>query len=273
MKPLRIAILDLYCNHPNQGMRCIKYLIDEQLFPVTWKVFDVAGKNQLPDLDFDIYISSGGPGDPTRTGEEWIDHFYSLIDKLIEHNSVAVQKKYVFLICHSFQMVCHHLKLAQVCLRKSPAFGIFPVHKTEEGKKEILFQSLPNPFYAVDSRDWQIIEPDVKKLTEQGAKICALEKIRPHVNLERAVMAIRFSPEIFGTQFHPEADVVGMKFYFSQEEKKKQIISNHGEDKYKEMVSGLTNPVRIQLTHQAVLPQFLQSAALKLRGFRKVKTE
>jgi GMP synthase-like glutamine amidotransferase len=268
MKPVRIAILDLYCNHPNQGMRCIKHIVDEQLFPVTWQVFDVRGKNEVPGLDFDIYLSSGGPGDPTVSGEKWVDDFLGLIDRIFAYNKKATNKKFLFLICHSFQMVCHHWKIASVCLRKSPAFGIFPVHKTEEGKNELLFKNLPEPFYAVDSRDWQIISPDTDKLKQMGAQIMALEKIRPHVDLERAVMSIRFSPEIFGTQFHPEADVIGMKFYFSQEEKKKKIIQHHGEGKYEEMIAGLMDKDRILLTHQTIIPEFLKQAAFHLRDFK-----
>ena len=44
--------------------------------------------------------------------------------------------------------------------------------------------------------------------------------IRFNVDLERAVMAVRFSDEIFGVQFHPEYDGNIMKEYiFHQEER------------------------------------------------------
>jgi GMP synthase-like glutamine amidotransferase len=49
-----------------------------------------------------------------------------------------------------------------------------------------------------------------------GVTILRLEKERPHVNLERAIMAIRFSKEVFGTQFHPEADGEGMLRYLQK---------------------------------------------------------
>ena len=39
-----------------------------------------------------------------------------------------------------------------------------------------------------------------------GAKILCIEKERPHVPYERAVMGIRFNEYMIGTQFHPEAD-------------------------------------------------------------------
>lgn len=271
MTPLKIAILDQYCNHPNQGMRCIKNLVDEQLFPMDWKVFDVRSKNEIPGLEHDIYISSGGPGNPLASGGEWEKNYLKWFDSVMAHNQKNTDnKKYVFLICHSFQMVCHHLQLAEVCLRKSPAFGIFPVHKTTEGKNETVFEHLPEPFYAVDSRDWQIIRPDENKLSAMGAKLLAIEKERPHVPYERAVMSIRFSNEVLGTQFHPEADVIGMMFYFGQEEKKKQIVKNHGDDKYNDMIASLEDKDKILLTHKTIIPSFLSQAIKELRGFDSI---
>jgi len=45
---------------------------------------------------------------------------------------------------------------------------------------------MEDPFYAVDSRDYQVIEPDHQQLQRIGATILAIEKERPHVLLERA---------------------------------------------------------------------------------------
>jgi hypothetical protein len=74
------------------------------------------------------------------------------------------------------------------------------------------------------------------------------------------MMAIRFSPFVIGTQFHPEADPMGMKIYLLQEEKKEAIIKNHGEDKYYDMLNSLENPDRIMLTKSVILPNFLDQA-------------
>ncbi len=256
----------MYCNHPNQGMRCIKKILDDSLFPVEWTVYDVRSKNEIPRVDYDVYIFSGGPGNPLEADNDWDKSYYNLIDSVFEHNQKnSSPKKFAFFICHAFQMVCHHLKVAEVNLRKSPAFGIFPVHKTAEGEHDVVLKNLPEPFYAVDSRDWQVVQPDEKKLSELGAKVLSLEKIRTHVPYERAVMSIRFSDELFGTQFHPEADVIGMDFYFKREDKKNQIIKNHGEQKYQDMIASLNDKDKIQLTHQTILPQFINSAFQSLR--------
>jgi hypothetical protein len=97
-----------------------------------------------------------------------------------------------------------------------------------------------------------------------GARVLSLEKIRPHIPLERAVMSIRFSKEIFGTQFHPEADSEGMLHYFLTEEKKQIVINNHGEEKYYEMIERLDDPDKILLTESVIIPKFLEHAASNL---------
>ncbi|MBL0339649.1 MAG: GMP synthase [Bacteroidetes bacterium] len=265
---IRIAILDMYNNHPNQGMRGIKQIVGDQVFPHEWKVFDVRGKNEMPDLSYDIYISSGGPGSPLSEGEEWDQRWTSLMDSIWEHNhKPGVQKKYVFLICHSFQMIVRHWKLAEIKKRKSTAFGIFPIHKTNLGEQEPLLVQLPEPFYAVDSRDWQVVQPNSSAMELRGAKVLCVEKERAHVPLERATMGIRFSDEFIGFQFHPEADEFGMNLYFQRPDKKKQMLNSYGEKKYHEMIDYLQDKNKIHLTYSAMLPGFLQLAMMKIRHF------
>ena len=81
-----------------------------------------------------------------------------------------------------------------------------PVHKTSAGHHDPLFRSLGDPLWAVDSRDYQITEPNIKKIQASGGEILCIEKFRPHIILERAIMSIRFNEAIVGMQFHPEAD-------------------------------------------------------------------
>ncbi|MCY1521790.1 hypothetical protein D9M68_566210 [compost metagenome] len=228
---------------------------------VSYDIFDIRQKNEVPDLSYEVYISSGGPGSPYEgEQEQWEHDFFGLLDQIEEHNATQECKKHVFLICHSFQLACRKYQLGKVTRRKSNAFGIFPVSLTGDGFNEELFSGLPDPFYSVDSRDWQVIEPDLVDFKAKGAKILAIEKERPHVALERCIMAIRFSDYMIGTQFHPEADPVGMKMYLLQEEKKDIIIENHGEDKYRDMLNSLDDPERITLTQRIILPNFLDQA-------------
>src|SRR5690606_40012192 len=93
-----------------------------------------------------------------------------------------------------------------------------------------------------------------------GASPLAIEKERPHVPFERAVMAIRFNDYMIGTQFHPEADADGMTMYLLREDKKKTVIDNHGEDKWHSMIDGLNDPSKILLTNSHILPNFLDHA-------------
>lgn len=268
---LRIAILDLYEGQANQGMRCIRQILHEWAqsndFRLHCEEFDVRIALEVPDNSFDIYISSGGPGSPLESeGSNWEKLYFHWLRHLENWNkeSGCVRPKHALFICHSFQLVCRHYAIAHVCQRKSTAFGVFPVHMLEAGKQEPIFKGLPDPFYSVDSRDFQVIEPDHGKMKEMGATILAIEKNRPHVPYERAIMAMRFSPYFVGTQFHPEADATGMRMYLLRDDKKQTVIENHGAEKWQSMVDQLLDPGKIMWTYQHVLPNFLTMAAKNL---------
>ena len=263
---VRIAILDLYEGVKNQGMRGIRAIVHEfgetNQLNIELDEFDVRLKNSVPDLSYDVYISSGGPGSPLESeGSEWEKNYFEWLTEVEKWNAdtTQLQKKYVFFICHSFQLVCRHWQLASVCARKSTSFGVFPMHLLEDGKDEPVFNGMKDPFYAVDSRDYQVIEPRMNVLYK-GAKILCIEKDRPHVPYERAIMAIRFSDYFIGTQFHPEADAIGMSMYLQTEEKKKTVIDNHGEEKWKSMIEHLNDPDKILWTYAHILPNFLNIA-------------
>ena len=264
-KKIRVAVIDMNNGAPNQGMRGIKEVLHRYAsdtgVDLSYDVFDLRQKAEIPSIDYDIFISSGGPGDPFEgVGKKWDNDFCDLLDQIEQHNKVSEQKKYGFLICHSFQIACRKYNVGQVIRRRSTAFGIFPVFPTAEGEEDLIFYGLGNPFHSVDSRDWQVVNPDEALMADSGIKVLAIEKERPHVDLERCIMAVRFSNEVVATQFHPEADPVGMKMYLLQEEKKKAIIANHGEQKYHDMLASLDDPQRIKLTQQVILPNFLNQA-------------
>lgn len=263
---VNVAVIDMNNGFNNQGMRGIQEVLtryrEEMGVDLHFDVFDLRQKGEIPGIDYDIYISSGGPGSPYEgEGRQWENDFFALLDNIEAFNTQQeLSKKHVFLICHSFQMACRKFGVGQVTSRRSTAFGIFPVFLTEAGEDDVIFNGLPNPFYTVDSRDWQVTNPDDAPFAIAEAKVLALEKERPHVDLDRCVMAIRFTNEIIGTQFHPEADPLGMKLYLLQEDKKMAIIASHGKEKYLDMLNSLEDPARIQLTQRMVLPNFLNRA-------------
>ena len=268
---VNIAILDLYNGQQNQGMRCLRQIIKqwgrEHQLTVKLTEFEVRKLQQLPDLSFDIYISSGGPGSPLESEDTgWEKGYFKWVEQVESwNNEDRTKKKFVFFICHSFELICRYYNLGSITKRKSTAFGVFPVHPTSEAKTENVFEGLSDPFYVVDSRDWQVIEPNIEKMESMGAKILCVEKDRPHVPYERAVMGMRFNDYMIGTQFHPEADAEGMSLYLRSEEKKKTVIENHGEEKWKSMLDGLGDPDKIMFTYAHIIPNFLNTALQQLQ--------
>jgi homoserine O-succinyltransferase len=257
---LKLAILDMNNDEPNQGLRCIKEIADFFNKEVAITVFNVRAKLEIPDTSFDIYISSGGPGSPLEEGV-WRKPFLELMQHIWDYNSSNSEaKKHVFFICYSFQVMCHYFQLGELKPRKSTSFGILPIHKTKKGIKDTLLEGLNDPFYAVDSRDWQLIQPRLKVFKEHGASILSLEKIRTHVELERAIMAVRFSDEFVGTQFHPEADPVSMEVHFALPENKKVVINSFGEEKYDQMMDRMDDPEKLAMTYNTILPKFIRTA-------------
>lgn len=259
MNKIRLAVLDLYDGTPNQGMRCIRELAMAFGPELEYEVFDVRGQGRVPGLDFDVYISSGGPGDPRKSGADWEEGYYDWLDSVWEWNRTHTDKKSVLFICHSFQMAVEHFGLAKVCPRVTMSFGTYPVHLTPAGQHDRLFVDLPTPFWVADFRRFQVIQPEEDTIEAFGATILAREKIRPHVPLERAIMAIRFSPEMVGVQFHPEADPEGMYEHFRTPEIKAEVIEEHGEEKWEKMMHDLSDNDKLHLTHDTVIPGFLRN--------------
>ncbi len=267
-RKLRLAILDMYDGAPNQGMRCIKEIVAryEAIFDTT--IFDVRAKAAVPKVeDFDVFISTGGPGDPLEGDGIWDKKYYNWLDSVWNWNAQAnYPKKYAFFICHSFQMACHHFELGQITKRRSMSFGTFPAHQTDMGVIDPIFEGLENPFCVADFRHYQLVQPNQERIEEMGASILALEKIRPHIPLERAMMGMRFSEEMVAVQFHPEADADGMLVHFQDGKRREGIIEEHGEEKYNSMIRDLKDPTKIEKTNQTVLPNFLNFAIENLQA-------
>ena len=268
---LKVGILDMYEGADNQGMRCIREILNQFAemhgLDLVKEEFDVRRKMELPDVSFDIYISTGGPGSPLDSkNSTWENAFFDWIKKVEKFNVAEenIVKKQVFFICHSFQLACRYFDIATVSKRKSTAFGVFPIHYLLDAKDETIFTKLTDPFYAVDSRDYQVTEPKHNRLKQIGGKILAIEKARPHVPLERAIMSVRFNENMVGTQFHPEADAVGMSMYLQTEARKKIVVDNHGLEKWQSMIDQLGDPDKIAHTYAQILPNFLNEALNKM---------
>ena len=267
---IKVAILDLYNGVSNEGMRGFQEILQRykaaKNIDLSFQIFDVRGKGELPGIEFDIYISSGGPGSPLSEDEAWDKNYFKLIDNLEDHNlSNTSKKKYGFFVCHSFQLMCRKYRLGDINLRRSESFGVLPVHLTKPGATDPVYAGLENPFYAIDSRRWQVINPNEKRFMDMGMQLLAIEKERPYIDLPRAMMAIKFSEYFTATQFHPEADPAGVKSVLLKEEKRKEVIQEHGMDKYNQFLERLDDPDMITLTQNTIIPNFLDQAILNLQ--------
>jgi homoserine O-succinyltransferase/O-acetyltransferase len=267
---MKAALLDLNNNTPNKSIGYLKTMLTD--YGLAYQPFEVRYRGELPDMSFDIYISSGGPGSPFDDEENvpWNERYFDLLDHLWEHNlKHPNHKKYVFFICHSFQLACRHFKIGRITKRAFKSFGTFPVYQSSEGMHEPLFAGLQKPFWIADFREWQVIDPDIAEIEAKQFKILAWEK--PNTKrLPRAIMAIRFSDAFFATQFHPEADAGGMLAYFKMEEKKQEILLNYGKDKYEQMIRDLTDESKIEKTYQTILPAFFEHTIEMLKKSEKI---
>jgi GMP synthase-like glutamine amidotransferase len=215
-------------------------------------------------------ISSGGPGDPLDGDGIWDAKYFELIDTLWNWNKENISKKHVLFICHSFQMACKHFGLAEINKRKDTSFGVMTIHKVNEGINEPIFEGLENPFYCIDSRDFQVVQPHLKNFKKMGAKIIALEKIRDHVQYERAIMGIRFSNEFFGVQFHPEADPLSFLAHLKNKDFRDKVIAMKGKVKYMKMLEHLVEEDKIYKTNETIIPNFLRIAINDLLKHKKI---
>jgi len=268
---IKIATIDLYNKEHNEGMRCIKEIVSEAQVrnnetEISYEVFDTRFKGEVPGIENDIFISSGGPGSPFEgEGTQWEKDYFNLIQNIWDFNqNNPERKKYLFFICHSFQMMGRFFKFGTVNQLHSKSFGVMPFNLTKEGKSDPILNGLSNPFYSADIRQFQVIDPDKKVFKELGAKILSYEIVDDNEKAQPALAAVRISDEIVGTQFHPEADPDSMLYHFKQDERKKQVVDKYGEERYFEMIRILERPNTIKKTRKTVIPSFLNYAIEEL---------
>ncbi len=267
---IKLAILDLNDNTTNLGLRSIVEHVEAVNEDIYYEIFDVRHKNEIPSLDFDIYISSGGPGDPRVGDGIWDVNYHAWIDALVKNNlDESNPKKFVFFICHSFQIACIHFKFGQLGLRNKKSFGTYPCYLTGNGLYEDVFHGLPNPMYIADFRSFEVLEDSYEIKSHTYPKVLAVEQIDIMDPRERAIMALRFTPEMIGSQFHPEAYAEGMYDYFNQPERKAMVIEEHGEERLNQMIRDLIHPNKITLTNSTILPNFLRISIEKVYGEKK----
>lgn len=160
----------------------------------------------LPDLnDFDVLLSSGGPGDPTELGD-WGQAYAELIEAIRVHNQNHPDRpKRVFLVCHSFQVMSHYWGLGQLSERPFAMWGI--QRQISEALPADAAQVFPtDDFYAFESRFYQV-QPtyDLKQ------KCAELDIVVTSRDEQGALTTWQTRDgHIVATQFHPEALAVDL---------------------------------------------------------------
>jgi len=260
MQNVKIALLDLYKGEKNEEVRQLLKLARTHFPGATITVFDLRQKLTFPSLSYDIFLVSGGLGDPRDPEGLFAEMFGQWLDGVMEWNRTHTVKRPVLLICHAFQLACLHFGIGRVTPRKSPTFGVYPVHLTEAGLADPVLGQLDNPFFAADFRSFQVISPNESALQEQEMEILALEKIRPHVPLARAIMAVRFSDHILGVQFHPEVEPTTMRRQLKDPNRRDKIVQDDGLEKYQKMLKYLNDTTKMSVVHQTLIPTFFRQA-------------
>ena len=268
MGKIKIAILDLYEGQGAETISLLTKLIDTEInknqLDYELQIFDARLKNEIPDMSFNIYFSSGGPGSPfAGSKKKWENSFFNFLDNIYSFNQNSEEKKYLFGICYSFQLMSRFFGFGKVTKREFESFGAVKILKTESGKYDEILSGLPNTFYAVDNRNWQVTEPNNTSLATVNAKILAMEKSNKSVS-QRAMMAIKIDREIFMTQFHPEKNSNYLIEKFKDPHKKESVINNLGMEKLDEMLSVLGDNKPIEFTHRTIIPDFLREALKRL---------
>ena len=134
-------------------MRCIREIIELWTHSVNLQtemdVFDVRLKNEIPDTSYDIYISSGGPGDPLVSRfEDWDIAWCRWVDEMERwNNNPATHKKNIsslFAILFNSPAV---ILMQVLCAKEDPqplVYSRFICWK--RGKRNLFLMDLPTLF-------------------------------------------------------------------------------------------------------------------------------
>ena len=271
---LKVAILSMYRDQESQGMKYLRSILEKESYAfadlsISYQVFATRKSNELPRLsDFDLFISTGGPGDPhDGIGQEWENNYFEFLRNFQAHNATGIQPKFLFSICHSFQLLCRFFDIAKVVPRPETCFGTFKCNLQNSGKDDALFGKLPDPFLIVENRNWQCVQPDLEKMESLGIQILAKELNPVSPGAEQALLAFRISPFWVATQFHPETNPAEMKKVYAGGKKVQEVLDKYGPLKMLQILDSLNrkNPSLLD-TFECLLPEFIKSVAISKFG-------
>lgn len=272
MKTLSVAVLDLNNGTPNQGIFCIERILDEfrdtaaELYGVAVqsKVFGVRDRFEVPNAeDYDIYISSGGPGSPFEgVGLAWEISYFSLIDRIVAHNENRHDTPKCFYgICHTFELLSRYFEIGDVVPIPHKVLGIYPINLTDLGREDPMLRGLYPTLYAFEARSWE-----VRNLAPRYQERVLATNTVASVDGDPNISAIRITDDIEIAQFHPEGDPEGIMKRLSQTKAKLALTATLGQVGYDHMLHNIDQPDYIARTRNSVLPGFLKRSTEKILG-------
>ncbi len=233
----RLALMDFNDGQPNRGTGAIQKLALENGYDVV--LFDVR-KKELPDInDHDVFVCTGGPGDPNDWGQHtgnaednWGQGVFDTFDAILDHNAFhADQPKYLATICHSFQLFCHHKKLGELGKRENGTLvGIHTHNITPFAHlaKASAFDNVSDIVHSFESRDYR-----VKPIYCSNGKSDYIP-VTMDGNGHLTSIAKR-DGTVIGTQFHFEATAEQVGPMLDEGPACDRIIAAHGPEALEEM--------------------------------------
>jgi GMP synthase-like glutamine amidotransferase len=266
---LSLGLVDMNNGVANQATRCFRRICDRfqqrvkahnPNLTVTFEHLQPRNLGEVPDLRFDLLLSSGGPGAPQDGYDDsWGVGYRRFLDDVANANAKSPQDSTkAFLVCHSFELAVLHFRIAQMRRRASTKFGVMPAYLSDDAQQLDYLSHFGYRLFAWEHRDWEAVEVDEARLGALGGKVLAYEAhAESVVNTGEAILGIRFTPGVDGLQFHPEADKPGVMAWVERPESRVRLIDAYGDDLYEKMVKSLSDPQRLARTFALLIPSWL----------------
>lgn len=266
-RPLRVCIVDMNNAHVNQAMRCLRGIVGHFFDRVRetnpglqCELSEVSPRdtNHPVPRDRDLYLSSGGPGSPfDGDGSLWTEDYSRFLDGLVDSaERGGAERRAIFAICYSFEMVVRHFQLAAIAPRTDRKFGVMPIYTTPAGQRHPLLEPFGDRLFAFEHRNWEAVDLDERKLSSLGGSVLALES-RDGFSKGRAILGLDAAPGVEAVQFHPEADRPGVMNWVSRPEQAAAFRAAYGEVTYQAMLRTLDDPRRLARTYALVIPGWM----------------
>ena len=283
MQTLRLSLVDMNNGVPNEAIRCFRRLFGGFTARVraanpglSVQLEHVQPRNlgELPSLDVDLMLSTGGPGSPHEGWDErWCTGYRHRLDRLMDR--VARRQNddgpAAFLVCHSFEIAVEHFRFATMTPRKTRKFAIFPAYLTPEGRRTDFLRPFGDRLFVWEHRRWQAVDLDRARLEAQGGALLAFESRPGRTDKGEALLGFRFGPGLEGTQFHPEADRPGVMAWIERPEHAEALQDAYGHSLYARMMKTLADPTRLARTYALLIPGWLTERFNRLARARELQ--